>query len=101
MLANEVALRRGVMLSFVSAFLQAATAIVIMALVYLLLRGTSISMGDASAVPRNLVLCADHRLRRLAAMEESKSARRGFRRAASLSSAATHGHAHHAPCPRA
>ena len=48
MLANEVALRRGVMLSFVSAFLQAATAIVVMTLVYFLLRGTSISMTDAT-----------------------------------------------------
>jgi len=48
MLANEVALRRGVMLSFVSAFLQAATAIVLMTLVYFVLRGTSISMTDAT-----------------------------------------------------
>jgi len=48
MLANEVALRRGIMLSFVSAFLQAATAIVVMTLVYFLLRGTSISMTDAT-----------------------------------------------------
>ncbi|MBX3531735.1 MAG: nickel/cobalt transporter [Rhizobiaceae bacterium] len=48
MLANEVALRRGIMLSFVSAFLQAATAIVVMGAVYLLLRGTSISMTDAT-----------------------------------------------------
>src|SRR5690606_38421076 len=48
MLANEVALRRGVMLSFVSAFLQAATALVMMALVFLVLRGTSVSMTDAT-----------------------------------------------------
>lgn len=48
MLANEVALRRGVMLSFVSALLQAATAIVIMGAVFLVLRGTSVSMTDAS-----------------------------------------------------
>jgi len=48
MLANEVALRRGVLLSFLSAFLQAVTAIVVMALVFLLLRGSSISMTDAS-----------------------------------------------------
>ena len=48
MLANEVALRRGVMLSFVSAFLQAATAIVVMTLVYFVLRGTSVSMTDAT-----------------------------------------------------
>ncbi|MBX3598114.1 MAG: nickel/cobalt transporter [Rhizobiaceae bacterium] len=48
MLANEVALRRGIFLSFVSAFLQGATAIMIMALVFLALRGTAISMTDAT-----------------------------------------------------
>ena len=48
MLANEVALRRGVMLSFVSAFLQAVSAIVLMGAVYLALRGTSVSMTDAT-----------------------------------------------------
>ena len=48
MLANEVALRRGVLLSFVSAMLQAVTALVLMGTAFLLLRGTSISMTDAS-----------------------------------------------------
>lgn len=48
MLANEVALRRGVMLSFVSALLQAITAIVLMTAVFLVLRGTSISMTNAT-----------------------------------------------------
>lgn len=48
MLANEVTLRRGVMLSFISAMLQAATAILIMALVFLVLRGSSVSMTDAT-----------------------------------------------------
>jgi len=48
MLANEVALRRGVMLSFVSALLQGATAIVLMLVVYFVLRGTSISMTAAT-----------------------------------------------------
>lgn len=48
MLANEVALRRGVMLSFVSAFLQAATAILLMALLFFVLRGTSVSMTNAT-----------------------------------------------------
>ncbi len=48
MLANEVALRRGILLSFVSAFLQAATAIVVMGIVYLALRGTTVSMTDAT-----------------------------------------------------
>lgn len=48
MLANEVALRRGILLSFISAFLQAFTAIAVMALVFLVLRGTAISMTDAT-----------------------------------------------------
>ncbi len=48
MLANEVALRRGVMLSFVSAMLQGLTAIAVMLLVFFLLRGTSISMTKAT-----------------------------------------------------
>jgi nickel/cobalt exporter len=48
MLANEVALRRGILLSFISAFLQAFTAIVVMTLVFLVLRGTAIRMTDAT-----------------------------------------------------
>lgn len=48
MVANEVALRRGILLSFVSAFLQALTAIVVMVLAYFVLRGTSVSMTDAA-----------------------------------------------------
>jgi ABC-type nickel/cobalt efflux system permease component RcnA len=48
MLANEVALRRGILLSFISAFLQAFTAITVMTLVFLVLRGTAISMTDAT-----------------------------------------------------
>lgn len=48
MLANEVALRRGVLLSFVSAALQGVTAIVLMGAVFMFLRGTAISMTDAT-----------------------------------------------------
>ncbi|MDX8454196.1 nickel/cobalt transporter [Mesorhizobium sp. VK9D] len=48
MVANEVALRRGIMLSFVSALLQGLTAIVVMMLAYFVLRGTAISMTDAA-----------------------------------------------------
>jgi ABC-type nickel/cobalt efflux system permease component RcnA len=48
MVANEVALRRGVLVSFVSALLQALTAIVVMVLAYFVLRGTSVSMTDAA-----------------------------------------------------
>lgn len=48
MLANEVALRRGILLSFISAFLQALSAIFIIGLTFLVLRGTSVSMTDAT-----------------------------------------------------
>lgn len=48
MVANEVTLRRGILLSFVSAFLQALSALLIVGLAFLLLRGTTISMDDAT-----------------------------------------------------
>ncbi|MCO5065078.1 MAG: nickel/cobalt transporter [Rhizobiaceae bacterium] len=48
MLANEVALRRGITLAFISAFLQGITALVVMGLVFLVLRRTAISMTDAT-----------------------------------------------------
>ncbi|TPL86505.1 nickel/cobalt transporter [Mesorhizobium sp. B2-3-13] len=48
MVANEVALKRGILLSFVSALLQGLTAILVMLLAYFVLRGTTISMTDAA-----------------------------------------------------
>ncbi len=48
MLANEVALKRGVVLSFVSALLQGATAIVVVGIAFLVLRVTALSMTDAT-----------------------------------------------------
>jgi nickel/cobalt exporter len=48
MVANEVALRRGILLSFVSALLQGLTAVAVMAVAYFVLRGTSVSMTDAA-----------------------------------------------------
>jgi ABC-type nickel/cobalt efflux system permease component RcnA len=48
MVANEVALKRGILLSFVSALLQGLTAVVVMMLAYFVLRGTAISMTDAA-----------------------------------------------------
>ncbi|MAY60640.1 MAG: delayed-early response protein/equilibrative nucleoside transporter [Rhizobiales bacterium] len=48
MIANEVALRRGVLLSFMSSFAQGITAITVVGAAYLLLRGTTISMTDAT-----------------------------------------------------
>lgn len=48
MLANETQLRRGVMLSFASSMLQAISAIVIVGLGFLILRGTAVSMTQAT-----------------------------------------------------
>ncbi|ESZ29164.1 nickel/cobalt transporter [Mesorhizobium sp. L2C084A000] len=48
MVANEVALRRGILLSFVSALLQGLTAVAVMGVAYFVLRGTSVSMTDAA-----------------------------------------------------
>lgn len=50
MLANEVTLRRGIILSFISAFLQALSALLIVGFAFLVLRGTTISMDDATRV---------------------------------------------------
>ena len=46
MVANEVALRRGIALSFISALVQGAVAVAIIAAVFLVLRGTAISQTD-------------------------------------------------------
>lgn len=48
LLANEIELRRGILVSFVSAFLQALVAIAVVGITYMLLRGTSISMTNAT-----------------------------------------------------
>ncbi len=48
MLANETTLRRGVLLSFASSMLQAFTAIFVIGLTFLVLRGTTVSMDDAA-----------------------------------------------------
>lgn len=46
MLANEVAARRGIFLSFASAIMQAVTAIVVIGAILLLLRGSGIKSSD-------------------------------------------------------
>ncbi|MFC3074488.1 nickel/cobalt transporter [Shinella pollutisoli] len=48
MLANEVELKRGVALSFLSALLQGVVAILLVGAAYLFLRGTTVSMTDAT-----------------------------------------------------
>jgi ABC-type nickel/cobalt efflux system permease component RcnA len=48
MLANEVELKRGVLLSFLSSILQGVVAILLVGAAYLFLRGTTVSMTDAT-----------------------------------------------------
>jgi len=48
MIANETALKRGIMLSFVSSMLQAIVAIIVVGLTWLVLRGTGISMNQTA-----------------------------------------------------
>ena len=48
MIANETALKRGIMLSFVSSMLQAIVAIIVVGLAWLVLRGTGISMNQTA-----------------------------------------------------
>jgi ABC-type nickel/cobalt efflux system permease component RcnA len=48
MIANETELKRGVLISFLSAFVQGAVAILVTAAGFLILRGTTITMTDAS-----------------------------------------------------
>ncbi|MCY6379186.1 nickel/cobalt transporter [Hoeflea prorocentri] len=47
-IANEQTLRRGVVISFLAAFMQGVVAIAIVGVTYLALHGTSISMRDAT-----------------------------------------------------
>ena len=48
MIANETELKRGVFISFVSAFLQGGTAILLVGAAWLVLRGSAISMTQAT-----------------------------------------------------
>ena len=48
MLANELAARRGIVLSFASAFVQAITAIIVIAILSFVLRGAGLRMADAT-----------------------------------------------------
>ena len=48
MIANETELKRGVLISFVSAFLQGGTAILLVGAAWLVLRGSAVSMTQAT-----------------------------------------------------
>ena len=97
MLANEVALRRGIMLSFVSALLQAVTAIVVMTLAFLVLRGTSVSMTDAAWFLEIVSYAAITAFGAWLVWKKARplwEARFQSRPAHSLSAASTHAHSH-------
>ena len=74
MVANEVALRRGILLSFVSAFLQGLTAIAVMMLAYSGAARHRHLDDRRDLVPRNHELCADHAVRRLAVVAQARPA---------------------------
>lgn len=98
MLANEVALRRGIMLSLLSALLQGLTAILVMAAVFLILRGTSVSMTDATRMLEiaSYALVTGFGLWLLWRKAGTRLVGRfGARPAHSLSAAAPHEHDHH------
>jgi nickel/cobalt exporter len=91
MLANETLLRRGVILSFISAMLQAVSAIVMVGIFFLVLRGTGIRNTDATwfmeTVSYGLIAAFGFWL--------LVTKLRPKRAAASLSAAAAHDHGHH------
>lgn len=102
MLANEVALRRGVLLSFLSSLLQAVTAIVVMTAIFFLLRGTAFSMADTT----RFLEISSYAL--VTAFGAWLLWRKAFPRVKALfwsapvrglSAAAATGHAHHAHAP--
>lgn len=104
MVANEVALRRGVILSFISAFLQGLSALVLVGLVYVALRRINISMNDATSVLEKLsyglvaVFGAWLLFRKLSALRRHKQSLPHTRDA--VAPCATCGH-NHAPPPEA
>ena len=104
MLANETLLRRGVLLSFVSAMAQAVSALVLVGAAFFVLRGTAVSMTDATW----FMEAASYALIALFGFWLLVTKLRPRRATASLSAAATHdhhgdhhGHDHHHDHPHA
>lgn len=90
MLANETLLRRGVVLSFISAMLQAVSAVVLVSVAFLVLRGTAIKMTDATW----FMEAASYALIALFGFWLLVTKLRPRRAAASLSAAHAHDHHH-------
>ncbi|ANH05334.1 nickel/cobalt transporter [Shinella sp. HZN7] len=99
MLANEVELKRGVLLSFLSSILQGIVAILLVGAAYLFLRGTTVSMTDAT---RALEIGSYALIALFGAWLLFRKLRPAERRASALGAQAVevhdhyhHGHAHH------
>ncbi|PWV97164.1 ABC-type nickel/cobalt efflux system permease component RcnA [Hoeflea marina] len=99
MIANEVALRRGVALSFLSSMMQGLMAIGVVALAYVVLRGTTVSMTDATGYLEKasylLIAAFGGWLlwKKLAALLPARVA--GLAPALAVAAAGDHGHGHH------
>jgi ABC-type nickel/cobalt efflux system permease component RcnA len=96
MLANEVELKRGVALSFLSSILQGIVAILLVGAAYLFLRGTTVSMTDAT---RALEIGSYALIALFGAWLLFRKLRPAERRASALGAQAVevhdHDHAHH------
>jgi ABC-type nickel/cobalt efflux system permease component RcnA len=96
MLANELELKRGVLLSFLSSILQGIVAILLVGAAYLFLRGTTVSMTDAT---RALEIGSYALIALFGAWLLYKKLRPAPVRPAStlgISAVEVHGHRHHA-----
>jgi nickel/cobalt transporter (NicO) family protein len=101
MLANEVELKRGVLLSFLSSILQGIVAILLVGAAFLFLRGTTVSMTDAT---RALEIGSYALITLFGAWLLFRKLRPAERRASALGAQAVevhdhhhaHGHHHHA-----
>ncbi|WP_242218145.1 nickel/cobalt transporter [Shinella zoogloeoides] len=96
MLANELELKRGVLLSFLSSILQGIVAILLVGAAYLFLRGTTVSMTDAT---RALEIGSYALIALFGAWLLYKKLRPVAARPAStlgISAVEVHGHHHHA-----
>jgi nickel/cobalt exporter len=92
MLANELELKRGVLLSFLSSILQGVVAILLVGAAYLFLRGTTVSMTDAT---RALEIGSYALIALFGAWLLFKKLRPGERRTSTLGAQAVEVHDHH------
>jgi ABC-type nickel/cobalt efflux system permease component RcnA len=92
MIANETELKRGVLLSFLSSMLQGVVAILLIGAVYLLLRGSSISMTNAT---RSLEIASYALIAAFGGWLVFRKLRSLMRPRLAASGGHTHDHSHH------